>query len=529
MRAFFVVALVVLGVVDLARADWPGDPGLNLGVAVRSGGQVVPKIVATPDGGAYVGWFDNATGNFDVRLQRLDPAGNPVWGPDGLLVSNHPSMSFIVDWDMIADSGGNAVLVFSDIRAGGDLDVYAYRIAPDGTFVWGPDGVTISANADFEPDPRVAQASDGDFVVVWPTLPDATDGHLMMQRLAPDGSLRLAPGGIAVAGEVGESPGFNRVVASDAGSVIVSWVRDISTFFSPRHVRAQKFAPDGSPMWGAGPVIVFDAVSVPIAHRPQLLADAGGGAVLAWHRSVGSRFDCLVQRITAAGTELFAHNGLLVSTDTTRQRFDPSIVLDGASDDVLVFWDERNLAQSAWGVYGQRISTEGARLWSETGRELIPVSAQPRSFVRSGGFGGGAMVFWFEPPTLGSINSRVRGLRVDAGGLFVWGPIDVSSVPSPKDDLGLAQTPTGMAMLAWEDERSDSGDIYAQNVNPDGTLGVATCPADIDGDGDADVADFFAFVVAFAAGDPVADFNGDGSIDVGDFFAFVAAFAAGCP
>ena len=54
------------------------------------------------------------------------------------------------------------------------------------------------------------------------------------------------------------------------------------------------------------------------------------------------------------------------------------------------------------------------------------------------------------------------------------------------------------------------------------------CLADIDGDGDADVADFFAFVVAFASGDPAADVNGDGSIDVGDFFAFVAAFAVGC-
>ncbi len=55
------------------------------------------------------------------------------------------------------------------------------------------------------------------------------------------------------------------------------------------------------------------------------------------------------------------------------------------------------------------------------------------------------------------------------------------------------------------------------------------CPADINGDGAVDVLDFFAFVTAFAAGDPVADINGDGAIDVLDFFAFVAAFAAGCP
>jgi len=55
------------------------------------------------------------------------------------------------------------------------------------------------------------------------------------------------------------------------------------------------------------------------------------------------------------------------------------------------------------------------------------------------------------------------------------------------------------------------------------------CPADIDGDGDADVADFFAFVTAFAAGDPIADIDGDGDVDVSDFFAFVTAFSVGCP
>jgi len=73
-------------------------------------------------------------------------------------------------------------------------------------------------------------------------------------------------------------------------------------------------------------------------------------------------------------------------------------------------------------------------------------------------------------------------------------------------------------------QNSADGDDRVFSIAPG-----AGCPADIDGDGDADVADFFAFVVAFAAGDPAADVNGDASIDVGDFFAFVAAFAVGCP
>ena len=79
----------------------------------------------------------------------------------------------------------------------------------------------------------------------------------------------------------------------------------------------------------------------------------------------------------------------------------------------------------------------------------------------------------------------------------------------------------GMA-LPGQDPTNEYSYLYAFQTG-------AACPADIDGDGDADVADFFAFILAFASGDPVADINGDGSIDVGDFFAFVAAFAVGCP
>mgnify|MGYP000706488708 CR=1 FL=1 len=35
----------------------------------------MPKVAATPDGGCYVGWYDLASGNYDVYLQRLDAAG----------------------------------------------------------------------------------------------------------------------------------------------------------------------------------------------------------------------------------------------------------------------------------------------------------------------------------------------------------------------------------------------------------------------------------------------------------------------
>ncbi len=54
------------------------------------------------------------------------------------------------------------------------------------------------------------------------------------------------------------------------------------------------------------------------------------------------------------------------------------------------------------------------------------------------------------------------------------------------------------------------------------------CPADLDGDSDADADDFFAYLDLFAADDPVADLDSDGDTDADDFFTYLDLFAQGC-
>ncbi len=59
--------------------------------------------------------------------------------------------------------------------------------------------------------------------------------------------------------------------------------------------------------------------------------------------------------------------------------------------------------------------------------------------------------------------------------------------------------------------------------------GVPKCAADIDGDGDIDADDFFAYLDGFAAGDlGVCDIDGDGDCDADDFFGYLDLFAQGC-
>ena len=167
VRASLVIGLVLAWWCAGASAQWTDDAALNTPVETGAHDQDVIKLGVAPDGSSWVGWFDFRPGGIQVRVQRLGAEGVATFAPGGLLVSDHPQNTFVVDWDLDADNDGNCMLTFVDVRNGGDFDAYAYLIAPDGTMLWGDDGVTVSDNTEFEADPRIIQNTDGDYLVVW--------------------------------------------------------------------------------------------------------------------------------------------------------------------------------------------------------------------------------------------------------------------------------------------------------------------------------------------------------------------------
>jgi hypothetical protein len=474
-RAALVLASTIL-LAPSVLAQWSGNPGQNLAVCDAANDQSVPKMAATGDGKTWMGWFDERSGSYAVYVQLLDAGGVEQFPHNGLLVSANPQASSLVDWDLKADSQGNCVLAFTDTRAGTDLDVYAYRITQNGTFLWGANGVTLSNNADYEPSPKLTQTSDGSFIVVWPRIPNSGTGSIRMQKLDGNGVVQFVADGIPIQGGTNEKPAFCDVVAGDAGSYIVSWVRDISTFSSPRNLRAQKFDASGSALW-ASAVNVYDLNSLPIAYQPILQPDDNGGAILAWHRSLNNVYDALVQRLSSNGTEQWAHNGVLVSTEPNRYRLSPSVAFLPASGDLIVGFQKTDLNETQWGVGVQRISSAGARLWTDNGVEIQPVNGTDKDFVRCVPFGNGAEVFCFDEPSTPLPQYRVIGFRLDGNGNEVWPtvPVVLSSVLASKDDLEAVIDGSGIARCLWHDERTDAGDMYAQNVNADGSLGLGGC------------------------------------------------------
>jgi len=458
-----VLFLVVFS--SIATAQWSNDPAVNLAIGDRTGDQVQPKIAPTADGGCYISWFDNSSSGYDVYLQRLDAAGNEHWSHNGLLQADR-SFSSTQSYGLDVDTAGNALLAFRDDRFGSTL-ITAVKVAPDGTKLWGDDGIQLTSGEDVY-SPKITGTSEGSVVVGWTHI-----SSVKLQKLDDAGAPQWGTG-VLLSDTGGRSFSLSDLHLSDSGSVIVSWIRSGPNFWDPRHLEAQKLSSTGTSLWNTpGPhVTVFDGGSLQIGNFPSFITDGSGGAVFSWYET--SPLQCYAQRILADGSEAFAHNGVPGSTNMSQIRVSPSVSFRAATEEIFLFWMEENTSQSQFGLYGQKFDVSGTRQWTDNGKVLIPLNSEQLSFISNLPNGDGAMVLAIATPSFG--NSLIYATRVDGNGDFVWPEeiITACSLPSEKGRLDAASSTEDYAILAWHDGRSGDKDVFGQNVNPDGTLGVST-------------------------------------------------------
>lgn len=494
-----------------AGAQWPSDPSVNLAIASRPGDQVQPKIVATADGGAFVSWFDNETGGYDPRLQRLDAAGVPQWGPNGVLVADL-SFSSTQDYGLGVDSQGFGLVAFRDDRGGG-IQIGVNRISPAGSPAWGS-GLVLTNTSEFLGNEKVVGTSDGNIVVAW-----FQQSRVEVRKLSPGGKVLwsrsvLGPAGIGVSLsdlKASDSPG-------SSGQVVVTMIRQ-GSFTTPRHLYAQKLDSDGAPLWGDG-VTVFNGGSLQFGNFPTFKPDGSGGAVLAWYSSSPS-LQCFVQRVFADGTTAFPANGIAVSTSTSRLRTAPSAAIDPASGDIYCFWRETNSSQGQIGLYGQRFDDAG-RAWGSEGRMLVPLSGEDINWVSTEFTGGRAVVLWQRSGV-----QRIFASARDAAGDPIWAgdPVVVSSRPGGKSRLATAPTPSGAVLAVWQDGGAGE-EIYGQSLRSDGSLGAEAVLGDLDGDGRVNGVDLAILLQQWGPCPPkgacIADLDGDGIVNGADLAVILA-------
>ncbi|MBK8915318.1 MAG: hypothetical protein IPM64_12100 [Phycisphaerales bacterium] len=446
-----------------ALAEYPADVATNLIVSDDVSEQTQSKVRATADGGCYISWYSNALGGYDMYLQRLDRDGVPQWADHGIRIADlaHSSTQ---DYGIAVDSGGHALLTYRDDRPG-TTQVGVNRIAPDGTLLWGANGVVLPGS--LNGNRPVVAILDDDSIVVGYTA-STSPATIVLHRLDPDGNLLWGGSGVTVADPA--APTSRPLNLSDlqpgiGTTVIALWVRctGANCVTSNKHLYAQMYDETGGEVWNSGtPVEIFTANSIQTAYFPTFVADGAGGAVIPFYETGATR-RVRVQHLEADGTPLYPANGIETSLqESGKIALSPSGIHDPASGDTYVAWTEANSGQSQWGVFAQRLSG-GARQWGHGGLEVVGLSANQSSFVRVvPGRNGGMVTFWIDR----SGSALIVGAALDENGSALWTPAvrNSCSTLSGKSRLDAVAAWPGQALLTWGDSRFDVRDAYAQNA-----------------------------------------------------------------
>jgi hypothetical protein len=459
--------IVVLFLPGLLLAQWPEDPATNFIVCDHSGEQTQAKVQPTSDGGCWISWQDNSSGNYDTWAQRLDADGQAVF-EGGLLVSDHPQDSWITDYDMVVDHTDCAVIAINDIRRGSDRDITAYRISPEGEFLWGADGLAISDNDGFEPDPRICITAENNMIFGW-----QEDNVLHLRKVSTIGEDMWDAVTITLAAEYALS--IPRVASDGGEGVLLQYLEaQGSQFWSPKYLKLRHFDESGATVF-AEALTIQDAGGFGPQMRPDLIADGSGGAWSFWYDSRDNTLHAFAQRVLNDGTMAWTPNGIRLSTVANQIEMEPQAALavaDFGFDELVLAFRVTNSDQNQAGIRAQRLLSDGSLVWGAEGLELVALSAQDVNSAMIQTFAEGCFVSWLDYPS-DFVNSRVMTAGLAPNGDELWPRVAAASTLSPKSKLISTVSNQGSLIACWRDDLNDSsGDIHLQNVNSDGSFGA---------------------------------------------------------
>ncbi len=465
MKTIFVITFSLL-VPLLSFSQWSTDPAINNPINTTTGEQAIPKIATCPNGDTYIAFFSVENSNYNVRMQRLNAQGVNQWAIDGMLISDNLQDSWLTDWDITADNANHAILAFPDIRNGG-ANVVAYRISPTGTFVWGDDGIVLSTG-DGNYSPKVTSTAAGNAIIAW-----MQDDVIHLQKISPTGSLPWGSAGITLS-QTGLAFSWPQLLPVGTDEFIMKYYQDSGSFPAiTRHIYAQKYNSGGSGVWSS-PTVVSNAGGISAWTQVlPMINDGGDGFYIAWHddRDNNQLASTWVNHVSNAGTVLFAPNGVEASTLSGRNHYYPQLALPPGSSNVFVFWNEMDADQNNRGIYGQKITSTGTKLWATSGMvfiEISPTDVFPEAAKHSPT---DVVVFYSEQ--VSGMDYQLKAFRVDADGGYVWSPATrtICSVISEKVHVETNNFANNQWIQTWEDDRNGQKDIYAQNLQLDGSLG----------------------------------------------------------
>ena len=464
------IFLVTFLVNHVAFSQWSTDPTTNNAICVITGNQTRNKLISDGSGGTIIAWLNQP--DFTIYAQRINSNGIIQWTSNGIQVNSLNTSNSNIELKMVSDGSGGAIIIFQafHLLISGDSYLIAQRINSNGVQQWGTNGVLVN-ELEGTSEVEIAKDGSGGAFVSW------IDGNISnydvsVQRINAAGIVQWGLGGVQVTYDLFNQQ-YLRLAADESGGAVFVWRDDRSGTYQ---LYAQRVNASGVIQWLNNGVTVTTSGMQTL--YPQII-NVAGGAIICWQRN--NPFDIYAQKISLSGVAQWTSNGVAICTAADAQRFS-QLVSDGSGGAIITWEDERiGGFQGPPDIYAQRVNSTGTIQWPVNGVAVSQtVYFKCTAQIAEDGNGGATIVWADTRPPGGGNSFNIFAQRINNVGSVLWANngIAVSTAAETQDFPFIINDGNGGSIITWRDGRipANDGDIYAQRVNPNGTLGGGVLP-----------------------------------------------------
>jgi hypothetical protein len=466
MKSFLFLILIIYSFT--VSAQWTADTTIN--TIVRDTLEATTPLEASAGNGfTYISWFEMNNSNYELHMQLLDSSGFKQWPIEGITISSYPQNSALFTYDLKTDHEGNAIVAFQDERTG-VLNVVVYKIASDGSFLWGTDGIVlIDSTADQGISPAIGITEQNDVVVAW-MADSSSDKWICAQRITSSGFAIWNPL-YRIKDNIGNLKySRQKLFPSGSDDMQILFVEEngnypfaISTLYTQRiHSNGSNFFPSA---------LMVSTKTIPYFFFPQPVPDDNGGFYLAFNTSNPvniSMNDVYVQYVDYNGT-LWNPEGFEAANSVINHKSTPSACYVSASSEFWVLLQVLDGSQGSSGVSVQKFDALGNKLLGQDGQNIIPVDPiyyNPNTITNTHD----GLILTVTYGLFG--DQHIEAIKLAYSAMQLWAnSISLCAVNSNKDDVQSGDFFNNNLVIVWQDDRNGSG-IFAQNITADGTLGT---------------------------------------------------------
>jgi hypothetical protein len=375
-------------------------------------------------------WSDCRFGARGIFMQVFDREGEPKFEPGGIHVAGGSGKS--IDPTITSCIDGGWFVAWCDFTADTLGDVRCEKVNRDGELIWGENnrGVPVCSSNSVQDQICLLEDGDGGCFFLWGDQRNGDAGDIYALRILNNGrkDARWRENGNPIVVEAGSQINARCCIDGENG-MIVLWIDDrIGGDFN---IWAQRLAPSGELLWG-------DGAGIPVCNQedqqrqPKICTDGEGGAFLTWR-------------------------------------------------------DDRNMDETNWDIYVQRIDADGNLMWSEAdgGIPLCTAEGEQKKPIIIKSEPGSAIIVWEE-----RANRNIYGMRISGADEMerMWEPeqgLPISRAIGDQNQVHLSPDNDGGVFVIWEDKRFGGFpevDVWAQHINIDGEIqwdenGILVCGA----------------------------------------------------